>query len=87
MRGSEIGKEEGGNIKDDEEDTQANQCLNCGQSGSNLKKLMRCSACKSAYFCNLICQKKCWKDHKIDCVEVAGTVGKEIIDEEANEEV
>ena len=39
-------------------------CLNCGKTDA---KALRCSRCKSAYFCNQQCQKACWPKHKKEC--------------------
>ena len=75
-KGGNVKDDEGAKEENDEEDTQVNQCLNCGHSESNLKKLVRCSACKSAYFCNQFCQKKCWKVHKVECVFKVEDQGK-----------
>lgn len=38
-------------------------CLNCGNKNAQ----NRCSGCKSVYFCNRQCQKKCWPIHKKHC--------------------
>ena len=38
-------------------------CLNCDAT----EKLLRCSNCKKAYFCNIDCQRKKHKFHKFDC--------------------
>ncbi len=43
--------------------TYDNWCLGC----SNKNAQFRCSKCKSVYFCNKECQKKCWKIHKKHC--------------------
>ncbi|XP_073484122.1 histone-lysine N-methyltransferase SMYD3 [Aquarana catesbeiana] len=32
------------------------------------EKLQRCSQCKFAQYCNLLCQKNAWKDHKKECL-------------------
>ncbi|XP_073528901.1 histone-lysine N-methyltransferase SMYD3 [Phyllobates terribilis] len=32
------------------------------------EKLQRCSQCKFARYCNSLCQKKAWKDHKRECL-------------------
>ncbi|XP_068088169.1 histone-lysine N-methyltransferase SMYD3 isoform X3 [Hyperolius riggenbachi] len=31
------------------------------------KKLQRCSQCKFAQYCNSVCQRNAWKDHKREC--------------------
>ncbi|CAD8117731.1 unnamed protein product [Paramecium sonneborni] len=33
-------------------------------------ELLRCSQCKSIYYCSIECQKKDWKDHKFICSEI-----------------
>lgn len=38
-------------------------CLCCARSGAKY----RCSACKSVYFCNQVCQKLAWNIHKNHC--------------------
>ena len=42
-------------------------CMACGQKGSDTKKLLRCSRCKDAWFCNASCQKSMWPIHKQYC--------------------
>lgn len=39
----------------------------CGHCGSAPQKLLTCSACRSVYYCNAICQKANWSKHKVDC--------------------
>ena len=43
--------------------TYDNWCLACDKRDCKLK----CSKCKSVYFCNSECQKKAWKVHKKHC--------------------
>ncbi len=40
-------------------------CYNCHTSTK--EKLLRCSACKYAYYCSRECQREDWSKHKIDC--------------------
>jgi hypothetical protein len=42
-------------------------CDNCGKIDT---KLMKCSRCKSAYYCSAECQKCSWKKHKLDCKQL-----------------
>ncbi|GLI71713.1 hypothetical protein VaNZ11_017011 [Volvox africanus] len=42
-------------------------CLSCGAIEEAGKKLLRCSGCQSACFCNPACQKAVWKQHKEQC--------------------
>ncbi|KAM3931204.1 histone-lysine N-methyltransferase SMYD3 [Leptodactylus fuscus] len=46
---------------------------NCGAAACDLclsrgQKLQRCSQCKFSRYCNSLCQKKAWKDHKRECL-------------------
>lgn len=43
----------------------ATVCDHCLRRSENLK---RCSQCKFARYCNSLCQKKAWKDHKRECL-------------------
>lgn len=43
------------------------RCLSCGKLDSDDVKLLRCSRCQNAYFCNRGCQKRAWKKHRKDC--------------------
>ncbi|EFJ43655.1 hypothetical protein VOLCADRAFT_106759 [Volvox carteri f. nagariensis] len=43
-------------------------CWTCGAIEEPGKKLLRCSGCLSVCFCNAICQKSAWKQHKPDCI-------------------
>ncbi|GIL58262.1 hypothetical protein Vafri_13350 [Volvox africanus] len=45
----------------------AKTCLSCGAIEEPGKKLLRCSGCLSACFCNPACQKAVWKQHKEQC--------------------
>jgi hypothetical protein len=43
-------------------------CANCHRSDSSSKtKLLRCSRCNTAHYCDRVCQKKHWKKHKVVC--------------------
>jgi len=42
-------------------------CLGCSKSDTNLS---RCSGCKLAMFCNQICQRQAWKNHKKYCKQL-----------------
>ncbi|KAJ3303167.1 hypothetical protein HDV03_004155 [Kappamyces sp. JEL0829] len=46
--------------------------MNCADSvcytcDSRLAAPLQCSACKSAAYCGVVCQRKDWKRHKMDC--------------------
>ena len=45
-------------------DEDQNECSFCGKKSSTLK---RCGACSKASYCDAVCQKKHWKEHKIMC--------------------
>ena len=42
-------------------------CSTCGCSPKDGKKLMKCSRCCAAFYCDLNCQKSDWKEHKTKC--------------------
>ena len=46
-------------------------CAQCGHSGNGDSathhNLLRCSKCKSVYYCTKECQKDHWKIHKAEC--------------------
>ena len=46
------------------EDLVSKVCSSCGKKGSDL---IKCSVCKSVWYCNVQCQKKDWKSHKQCC--------------------
>ena len=46
------------------EDLVSKVCSSCGKKGSDL---IKCSVCKSVWYCNIQCQKKDWKSHKQCC--------------------
>ncbi len=43
-------------------------CTTCGRRAAKDAKLMCCSRCHGAYYCDAECQKKHWKEHKHTCV-------------------
>lgn len=56
----------------------SNLCLACGKQEDEENKLLRCSACKMAHFCDKECQALAWKGkgkspdkHKLICPELA----------------
>ena len=44
--------------------------LCCDFCFSRFEDLQRCSKCKFARYCNRECQKRAWKDHKVECERV-----------------
>ena len=54
------------NQKGEDEDM-VKQCASCGKSSNALKK---CTACKSAWYCNVSCQKAHRKAHKKGCKRI-----------------
>eukprot|EP00736_Rhodelphis_marinus_P002819 Rmarinus@m.20108 len=40
------------------------KCFLCGKS---LEKPLRCSQCKSVYYCSTVCQRSNWREHKRRC--------------------
>ena len=32
--------------------------------------MLRCSGCKKVFYCNVLCQRKDWKNHKQECKKV-----------------
>mgnify|MGYP003869434749 CR=1 FL=1 len=36
-------------------------------------KLLTCTACKSAHYCDRECQQRDWKHHKVDCQKLQAT--------------
>ena len=42
-------------------------CLCCNKLETKDKQLKRCSRCKKVYFCDVNCQKRVWKKHKMEC--------------------
>ncbi len=44
--------------------TTTDVCQNCGKADG---VLLQCSKCKEVKYCDRICQKKNWKDHKKNC--------------------
>ena len=49
-------------------DPEARRCEYCH---SHRDTLQRCGRCKSVFFCDRICQKRAWPDHKAACVPPA----------------
>ena len=43
------------------------KCHNCKKIAKKGIKLLRCSRCKAAVYCNATCQKQHWKEHKKVC--------------------
>ena len=41
--------------------------LRCQSCSRVLVKLLRCSRCRKAYYCNTTCQTKDWVSHKVVC--------------------
>ena len=41
----------------------------CSACGNKKEKLLRCSQCKNAYYCDQACQLKAWDKHKEHCVK------------------
>jgi len=38
------------------------KCTGCNKVG-----LKKCKSCKAVYYCSIECQKKDWKNHKVNC--------------------
>ncbi|GIQ79737.1 hypothetical protein KIPB_000428 [Kipferlia bialata] len=60
----------------------APKCKRCGKSASN-----RCGACKEVWYCSDRCQRKHWKEHKLECKgrkrskgPVVSAAGHEVLD-------
>lgn len=51
-------------------------CDNCGKRSK--KKLMVCSRCEGASYCNATCQKQHWKEHRNTCSRVFVQVQKQM---------
>lgn len=51
-------------IKERETQSSSKRCGNCQKSGESL---LRCSRCKSTYYCDVQCQRSDWKTHKKTC--------------------
>ncbi|KAI8591444.1 hypothetical protein BDZ88DRAFT_437621 [Geranomyces variabilis] len=45
----------------------AHQCGTC-KVPNHQRRLLRCSRCKDAFYCNIVCQKGDWAQHKSKCV-------------------
>ena len=51
---------------------QSDECAQCGfninsDDSVERRNLLRCSACKSTYYCNKECQEAHWEIHKAEC--------------------
>ena len=43
-------------------------CLNCGYGGDyRSRTLLRCGGCKKVWFCDKLCLRQKWDDHKVNC--------------------
>lgn len=40
-------------------------CRSCGKFSEG--QLHKCSGCKIVYYCNVVCQRNDWQNHKEDC--------------------
>ena len=56
--------------RSDPEIPPVHSCLECGKQEDSDIKLLRCSCCKLAMFCDIECQKKCWASHKKICKQL-----------------
>ncbi|KAF3916306.1 hypothetical protein ABW21_db0203531 [Orbilia brochopaga] len=43
------------------------KCRICNKSGSKEEGLVGCPRCQKVRYCSKLCQKKDWKDHKLEC--------------------
>lgn len=51
----------------------------CSRSGcESVNAAMRCSRCKSVYYCSGSCQKEDWKTHKVTCNNPESSVPKKV---------
>ena len=50
-----------------EEEGKIKKCGHCGMTKNEGAKLKHCTGCHKALFCNQMCQKAGWKDHKVWC--------------------
>ena len=57
-------------------------CSVCGST----KKLLRCSRCKSKFYCSREHQKKDWKEHRKECAKLALTLEKNSMPAEGSSE-
>lgn len=51
--------------------SEATRCMACGSLSAAEVKLLTCSRCRGAFYCNKDCQKKHWATHKPTCSQVA----------------
>eukprot|EP00927_Polykrikos_kofoidii_P050053 TRINITY_DN44004_c0_g1_i1.p1 TRINITY_DN44004_c0_g1~~TRINITY_DN44004_c0_g1_i1.p1 ORF type:complete len:491 (+),score=51.61 TRINITY_DN44004_c0_g1_i1:166-1473(+) len=56
-----------GKHREHEESCHSEACQSCGDVPTSTK-LLRCSGCRLAAYCNRACQKRHWKSHKSSCV-------------------
>jgi len=48
-------------------DQEYKACLLCDMTELNGKKLVKCGRCQTSRYCNKICQRNHWKEHKKNC--------------------
>ena len=59
------------NAKNDVEETLSFQSSYCSCCGHKAKLPLKCSKCMSVHYCNVVCQRKHWKNgHKQECKKV-----------------
>eukprot|EP00984_Skeletonema_dohrnii_P024979 scaffold14127_cov67-Skeletonema_dohrnii-CCMP3373.AAC.1 len=54
-------------------------CASCGVAEADDMKLKKCTACKSARYCSIKCQKEHRPKHKRDCKKRAAELRDEIL--------
>ncbi|KAJ3168226.1 hypothetical protein HDU88_001665 [Geranomyces variabilis] len=47
----------------------AHQCATC-KAPNHQRRLLRCSRCEKAIYCNTVCQRSDWLQHKSKCVDI-----------------
>ena len=55
-----------------------NRICHCCYSKKKLMNMKRCSKCCLVYYCNEICQKQDWSEHKIWCCNPEAELDKDI---------
>ena len=45
----------------------------CATCSKMALKMLRCSRCKAAFYCDAACQKRHWREHKAACGAAAST--------------